>query len=74
MSELEIWGELSGRHPNILELHGAVRSKGKVTIFMEYMEGEKISLHVLSVVLEIRGFLVIFLKEYNYAVCECCRC
>lgn len=74
MSELEIWGELSGRHPNTLELHGAVRSKGKVTIFMEYMEGEKIYLHVLSVVLEIRGFLITVLKEYNYAVCECGRC
>ena len=42
MAELEIWGNLSGRHPNILDLYGAVKSHGKVTIFMEYMEGRSI--------------------------------
>ena len=40
MTEVEMWGNLSGRHPNILELFGAVKCDDKVTIFMEYMEGE----------------------------------
>jgi len=39
VAEIEVWGNLSGRHPSILELYGAVKSQGKVTIFMEYMEG-----------------------------------
>lgn len=38
--ELEIWGLLSGGHPNILELYGAVKSHSKVTIFMEFMNGK----------------------------------
>ncbi|XP_068747571.1 uncharacterized protein [Montipora capricornis] len=39
MTELKIWGTLTGRHDNILELYGAVKSCGKVTIFMEFMNG-----------------------------------
>ena len=40
-NEIEIWGGLSGRHPNILELYGAMkfRQSGTVIIFMEYMSG-----------------------------------
>ena len=38
MSELDIWGKLSGG-PNILELYGAVRKGKYVIIFMEFMEG-----------------------------------
>ena len=40
MTGLEIWGIMSGRHDNILELYGAVKSCGKITIFMEYMSGK----------------------------------
>lgn len=42
MTGLEIWGIMSGRHDNILELYGAVKSCGKITIFMEYMSGGSI--------------------------------
>ncbi|PFX15026.1 Mitogen-activated protein kinase kinase kinase 14 [Stylophora pistillata] len=40
-NEIQIWGGLSGRHPNILELYGAIkcRRSGTVIIFMEYMSG-----------------------------------
>ncbi|XP_078376186.1 uncharacterized protein LOC144659591 isoform X2 [Oculina patagonica] len=37
--EIEIWGSLSGQHPNILELYGAVKYCQTVIIFMEYMSG-----------------------------------
>ena len=40
MTELEIWGTLTGRHDNILKIYGAVKSCGKVTIFMEFMNGK----------------------------------
>ena len=49
MTELEIWGNLSGRHPNILDLYGAVKSHGKVTIFMEYMEGRSIIIIMIKI-------------------------
>ena len=39
---MQVWGHLSGRHPGILELYGAVKYEGKFTIFMEHMEGKKI--------------------------------
>ena len=42
LNEVRVWGHLSGRHPGILQLYGALRCDGKVTIFMEYMEGKKI--------------------------------
>lgn len=38
--EIEIWGTLSGQHPNILELYGAVKYRQTVIIFMEYMRGK----------------------------------
>ena len=37
--EIDTWGSISGQHPNILELYGAVKHKDTVVIFMEYMEG-----------------------------------
>ena len=37
--ELDIWQLLSGHHPNIVELYGAVQTKEHVIIFMEFMEG-----------------------------------
>lgn len=37
--EIDTWGSISGKHPNILELYGAMKYKDTVVIFMEYMEG-----------------------------------
>ncbi|KAJ7391780.1 hypothetical protein OS493_016067 [Desmophyllum pertusum] len=38
-AEIEIWGSISGQHPNILELYGAIKYRHAVIIFMEYMNG-----------------------------------
>ena len=39
--ERKIWQKMNGRkHPNILELYGAVKRKERVLIFMEYMNGK----------------------------------
>ncbi|XP_028405064.1 uncharacterized protein LOC114527571 [Dendronephthya gigantea] len=37
--EIKIWQKLSGKHPNILELYGAVQRRQRILIFMEYMNG-----------------------------------
>ena len=42
--EIDVWGSISGQHPNILELYGAIKHKEAVVIFMEYMEGSKLKL------------------------------
>ncbi|RMX45000.1 hypothetical protein pdam_00021506, partial [Pocillopora damicornis] len=71
-NEIEIWGGLSGRHPNILELYGAMkyRQSGTVIIFMEYMSGGSVeeyagqmehneiwAIHVLGKVLSAVDFM-----------------
>lgn len=40
--ELDTWGSISGQHPNILKLYGAVKHEETVVIFMEYMRGSKL--------------------------------
>ncbi|XP_044178906.1 probable serine/threonine-protein kinase mps1 isoform X4 [Acropora millepora] len=67
MTGLEIWGTMSGRHDNILELYGAVKSCGKITIFMEYMSGgsieeagklpEGLACHIFSKILSAVQFM-----------------
>ena len=38
--ELEVWRSVSGKHPNILELLGAVKNDDHVIMFMEFMDGK----------------------------------
>jgi serine/threonine protein kinase len=33
---------MNGKHPNILDLYGAIKREQRVLIFMEYMDGKYI--------------------------------
>lgn len=55
MDEIKIWGSLSGQHPNILELYGAVKYSWTVIIFMEYMSGKSWIVIIIIVVADVDG-------------------